>query len=299
MMITTIGNSIERILKGVFIILLASLFVFTFAADAHADMGAKPSITLTVVNGPKSYYVALLTDVRDKQGDNSELKLENVDSDSVRAYLEDFQYDGWDFFQSPVGSNIFEYHSENEFYFGYMVPDRVRVILISSDGTVYISDELDVEDFDSQITYDVQAGTLTEKLDEYKGVRGVLYVILCFVLTLVFEFLILKLFRYPLTRWNVICFNIINMLTNIPLNAVNYFLGMKADLPLLVIWFFLEILIIFIEGIFYIFTLKDKEGHRRKFKNFAYGVIANVFSAVMGFAILIAFSMIVDTIKNM
>ena len=107
MMLTKNGNNIERILKCVFILLLTGLFVITFAADAHADMGAKPSITLTVINGPKSYYVALLTDIRNKQGDNSELKLDTVDSDSVRAYLEDFQYDGCDFFQSPVGSNIF------------------------------------------------------------------------------------------------------------------------------------------------------------------------------------------------
>ncbi|MBR3643180.1 MAG: hypothetical protein IKN57_06690 [Parasporobacterium sp.] len=258
-------------------------------------MGPKRSITVQVKNGPSDYYLALLQCPKGTTGSESELFLDPVDDSSVQAYLKDFYHEGWVYHVSPVGPNYYKSDSEHRYNFGYMVPDIVRVILISSDGTVYLSDRLDVEEFNAKITYDVAAGTLDEQPDTYKPLRRAILMITCLVLTLALELLILKLFRYPFTKHNIICFTIINVITNIPFTFLLLFgLFDRASLPLVVIMFFMEIIITIVESVFYLFTLRSRSGEKRKFKNFLYGIVSNVFSAVMGDVIIFVFWMIME-----
>lgn len=131
-------NKFSRIFR---IIVYAFLVFFCNTSAIRADMGPKPSIQLTILNGPDAYYVALLADFRKLSGTNTELKLESVTEKSVNDYMNDFLYDGWHLFENPVGKNIMKSNNDGRYYFSYMVPDHFKVIIISTDGTVFLSEE--------------------------------------------------------------------------------------------------------------------------------------------------------------
>ncbi len=253
-------------------------------------MGPKPSITVQVENGPGNYYIALLHESGDKTQPESVLNPDTLDDSSVQDYLKGFYHDGWVYHMSPVGSNCYRSNPENIYRFGYMVPDIVKVILISSDGTVYISDSLDVKEFNAQITYDVTTGTLNEKPDTGKPLKRAGLMMTFLVLTLALELIILKLFKYPLSKRNTVSFIIINVLTNIPYTGF-LLLGLfdRANLPVILLVPFMELIITIVESVFYVFALRDGSGKKTGLKNFLYGIVANVFSAVMGDAVIIGF----------
>ena len=263
-------------------------------------MGAKPSITLKVVNGPDDYYVALLKKWRGVEGqENSELKLEEVNDANVQEYLTTFVNNGWTcavlpFNEEPqLGTDdhhedYYRVNETGEYYFSYSVPDPFKVIVIGADGNVYLSNELNQEEYNSKCTYDVAAGTLTEEIDKFKGIKKAGFVALCLIVTLISELIILMLFRYPLSKANLICFVIINTITNLPLNTwlVAYIDGPGLGIGFIVAVYFLEPLIIVIESIFFACVLKDADGKKHPIKSVIYGVVANIFSAVVGLLIL-------------
>jgi len=53
-----------------------------------------------------------------------------------------------------------------------------------------------------------------------------------------------------------------------------------------------EFLIMLIESIFYLITLRDSEGKPRRGKSFAYGVAANFASAFLGVVILYVYALV-------
>ena len=278
------------IYKLVLLLLIVFSVVNICASDVRADMGAKPSVTIHVENAPQDFYLALLyLDEKYGTDKNSELKLDTVDDESVKAYLEDFEYNHWKFSKSPVGINIYEKQTDGEYYFGYSIPDRFRVILISQDGTVYLSEDLDPKEFDADVTYDVSAGTLTEHIED-RTLRHILYVAACFILTLAFELLVLLIFGYPFTKRNIISFVVINMITNIPFNTM--LINTRASIPAILLWILAEIVIMLIESIFYLIVLRDADGNPRRGKSFAYGVVANIVSAVLGLVVLFVYALI-------
>lgn len=270
--------------------LLVVFLVSISASDVHADMGAKPSIEIHLVNEPdQHFYLALLTRERGSSGTNCELKLDDVNEETVQKYLEDFFYNDCQFFKSPVGQNIHEKQEDGTYYYRYMVPDDFKVIIICDDGTVYLSDNINPKEFDAVIVYDVDTGTLIEQIENKTG-RHILYIAICYLLTLAFELMILKLFGYPFTKRNILCFILINTITNIPFNVFQ--INQHSSIAMVLLWLFAEFLIMLIESIFYLITLRDSDGKPRRGKSFAYGVVANLVSTALGVAILYVYALI-------
>ena len=123
-------------------------FILSISQDVNADMGAKPSISITIENGPDEYFVALLEKrnygIENTVETSTDVKVENVTEESVYNFLKSFRYDGYVFFESPVGSNV-KKSDKNEnpaeiYHFTYMVPSDFRVILIDTDGNLYLSE---------------------------------------------------------------------------------------------------------------------------------------------------------------
>ena len=276
--------------KLILLVLLVVFLVSISASDVYADMGEKPSIEIHLVNEPNQhFYLALLTRERGDTGTNCELKLDNVNEETVRKYLEDFFYNDWQFFQSPVGQNIYNKQEDGLYYFGYMVPDDFKIIIICDDGTVYLSDNINPKEFDAVVVYDVDAGTLIEQIENKTG-RHILYVAICYLLTLAFELMILKLFGYPFTKRNIFCFVLINTITNISFNV--FLINQHSSIGMVLLWLVAEFLIMLIESIFYLITLRDSEGKPRRGKSFAYGVAANFVSAFLGVVILYVYALV-------
>ncbi len=291
--------------KGLKVLSAILLFIFFFGINitiVHADMGAKPSITLKVVNGPDDYYVALLEKLRGVEGqENSELKLEEVNDANVQEYLTTFVNNGWTCAVLPFNwepqlgtddhhEDFYRVNETGEYYFSYQVPDPFRVIVIGADGNVYLSNELNQEEYNSKCTYDVAAGTLTEEIDKFKGIKKAGFVALCLIVTLISELIILMLFRYPLSRENLLYFVIINVITNLSLNIwimCNSSSGLATAFAFLIALFFIEPLIIVVESFFYAYVLKDAEGKKRPLKSFIYGVTANIFSILVGLLLFV------------
>ncbi|MBO6166369.1 MAG: hypothetical protein J6O17_08400 [Eubacterium sp.] len=275
----------KRINKTILLLLLTMMVISIFPTQVHADMGPKPSIKLTVVNAPEDYYIALLADEFERDMPESELQIDSVTEDSVREYLKNFYYNGWYFFESPVGRNVYKKNVEGVYLFDYMVPNPFRVIIISTDGTITISKEIHIEEYNSEVTYDFSADTLTEK-NKGKGYgKRIFWIIVCYILTLIFEYIILKIFRYPKNKRNLICFFVTNTITQI---ALNTFVAVfwNAGLAMFIVSIWIEIFIIAIEAIVYAFNLVDMYDDRHPARGIAYSIAANLFSIFMGVVLL-------------
>ena len=244
------------------------------------------------MNAPESYYVALLAnwatpEERGVPNVNSELKLDDVNDESVVEYLKGFLYDGWFYHETPVGDSYYRSNVEDRYIFDYSVPNPFKVIIIDADGEVYISDVLGQEEFNATCVYDMATGTLVE--NRTNQVLGrISYVAGCYVITLVVEGIILKLFRYPFTKRNVFSFLFINTVTNIPLNhylVYGSLSGIAAAFFILFFWPLIEVAIMLIEGAFYAYMLRDRDGKNRVTRGFVYSLVANIASATMSFII--------------
>ena len=202
--------------KFIFVLLLITLII-ELPLYARADMGAKPSITLKVVNAPADYYVGLLGYRGQSEAANSVLYVEKYDEESVDEYLRGFHLDGWMYSLSPVGPSMYPASEEGSYYFFYSIPRPFRVILIAEDGRVYVSEIMDQKEYNSDCTYDVSCGIVTEDLAG-KTANRISYIVLCYVLTILIELFMLWVFQYPLYRRNLIRFLVINTITQISLN---------------------------------------------------------------------------------
>lgn len=275
----------KRINKTILLLLLTVMVISIFPTHVHADMGPKPSIKLTVVNAPEDYYIALLADEFERDMPESELRIDSVTEDSVREYLKNFYYNGWYFFESPVGRNVYKKNDEGVYLFDYMVPNPFRVIIISTDETITISKEIHIEEYNSEVTYDFAADTLTEKNIGKGYGKRIFWIIVCYILTLIFEYIMLKIFRYPKNKRNLICFFVTNTITQIALNTfVAVFWNTGLAMFIVSIW--IEIFIIAIEAIVYAFNLVDMYDDRHPARGIAYSIAANLFSIFMGVVLL-------------
>ncbi|WP_026520483.1 hypothetical protein [Butyrivibrio sp. FCS006] len=272
----------ERIVLGMLIFLM----LFNMASvESSADMSAKPSISIKVDNAPESYYIALLDDYGFGKEDDApavtDIEEFDVDGGDVEEYLLNFSYEGWCYFQSPVGSD-YKSCNENDMYeFSYMVPDPFRIIIIDANtGEVTLSDECDQKEYNCVVTYDFKTGEVTEHRAGRSFMR-VFTVAFHYLMTLLLEFIVFLIFRYPRSRHNILMLMIINAITNIPLNL--WLVSVVNGLGTFVITFFAEILILIFEAIAYGAALEnDAEGYRAFGKGVGFSIVANVVSYVVG-----------------
>ncbi len=262
-----------------FALIVTIVFLGLLPQTVHADSGPKPSIDLEVTDAPDDYYIALLGKIRYGQTRvNSKLKVDDVTTQKVEDYLKDFQYEGWGFFESPLGDNLYRRNETGEYQFWYMVPNPFRVILIDMNGEVHMSDVLHQWEYNAECTFDFHTGTLIEHRAGAIMKRA-LIVGGCYGVTLIIEFLVL-IGLFPVNKKNLFWFWLANTVTNIPLNI--FLLHANIGPGIYIIWFLLELLIILIEGIIYTSHLIDKKGSKSAARAFGYSAIANVLSAFAG-----------------
>ena len=201
--------------------LLAILFFITtltaFTQDISADIGPKPSIELHLENAPSDYFIVLLAPTQEAKTE-SPLRLDQVNEDSVAAYLETFYHEGWIYEEGLVGKNYTQSNEDPSYRWGYMVPSYFKVMVIAADGSVSISNEVERQEFNATFTYDVATGKLTENLANTIEKRWT-KVAICFVLTLLIEFGIFLVFAFPKTKRNTISVVVANAITNISMTT--------------------------------------------------------------------------------
>lgn len=269
---------LQRYRRKVVLLMLAVLLTGCFTHVAMADFGPKPSVDLKVVNAPQEeYYIALLTvNHGSQEKENTPLHLDTpVDESRVKAYLEDFLFEGyyyWDVtcrYKKGFGTQTYAFH--------YRAPEDFRVIVIRLDGTVAVSEKHHRENFKAICTYDFVTGTITEEAPAKSETGGVYF--WCFILTLLNELVVLWMFRFPLTggHLNTLIVIGVNLLTNLPFSI--YLMNANPG-NLVIVVIILECVITAVECLIYSVALVNKEGKKDCKRSIAYGVVANLLSAL-------------------
>ena len=212
--------------------------------------------------------------------------------DLMNHKIYEYEEDGWKLAFGP-GSNPFMVNSgydgltkrcsDGRVQFTYYAPSNFKVILVTEDGSQYVSNEITTTRFSAECIYDLATGELVEDLEAYleydkKDYIGMakLYV----VGTLMVEGFLLILFGLNQAR-NLPIFFLANILTQVYMHVDGWFYeihhgsgGMAGTIHYIV----KEILIILVECLLYVFFMKQKNG--KKLRIILYAIIANFVSMV-------------------
>ena len=251
-----------------------------------ADTGPKPTIKIIVKNAPtETYYLDLLIN---EDWDHDNLKNERSQYDPVKlGLLEQYNRDGW-FPALAHGTQLLLWGdligtrqgADCVHEFGYMgTPEIFKIIIITPDNQVIVSQILQRQTFNMTLTYDYSTGTISHLS---LGMTYFLQILSTLLPTLIIEGLLLLLFGFSL-RQNFWPFLIVNLATQILMTAV---LGTAAitDGMLYAYLLFIpvEFFITLIESVAFAFLLKQ---HRKR-RRIAYAIVANMVSALFGIIIM-------------
>ena len=142
------------------ILLFVMLCSTIFAFNASADIGPKPSITVVATNMPNmTCYLDLL--IKDTVFDDRNVDYKKYDS-ALLNKLKSYSVDGWgaEFFLKDgfllfgdIKTQIVNGKCTNEFsYFG--IPDLYKIIIVSADGKIVVTNEIKHESFQSTVYID-------------------------------------------------------------------------------------------------------------------------------------------------
>lgn len=249
---------------------------------AYADMGPKPSITINVTNAPADYYIGLLQD--DDVGGNFLEGVKNKEEVKNNAALEtlvNYEHDGWKLHVSPVGDAYYHSTSPGTYEFGYSVPNRFRVILVTTSGTVYLSDPITKNRYNAVFDYKASSGEIKEVYSQ-SILNYIKNFLICYVLTLIVEGIILSLFGLS-TKKNRIHFLIINTVTQLILNVVLICTDRPGGLDFWFSYFCCELGILLVEAVYYAIMLRKKDGTKKPLRSILYALTANLASVAVGF----------------
>ena len=271
----------EKIMIGLFILLISLIPVLLYA-----DTGPKPSTTIKLENPPEgTYYIDLLMSKDpnfDSQLEVSKQRL-SIQNEFLEVLLSYRDENGWSarFDASPIDTGVHANNRDSVYTFDYMaVPYEFRIIIVTSDKKVHVSPIIYKRTYDETMTYDFATGKVTQKI--IFSAYWSQFLSTC-IPTLIVEGIVLLLFRFSLKR-NLIVFLLTNIGTQILMT-----LTITPQMPhgvLLVSYFYfigLEMIIMLIECLIYLFTLVGREKKYRV----AYGMAANLASVTIGFLGLI------------
>lgn len=265
--------------------------ILLLPSAVSADTGPKPTIKIIVKNAPvETYYLDLLIN---EDWDYDNLRDERSQFDAVKlGLLERYNQDGWypalaHGTQMPLWGDLIGTRQGTECVhnFGYFgTPDIFKIIIVTPDNQVIVSQVLHRQTFNMTLTYDYSTGTISQLS---LGMTYFLQILSTLLPTLIIEGLLLLLFGFSL-RQNFWPFLLVNLATQILMTAV---LGRAAITDGMLIAYLLfipiEFFIMIIESVAFAFLLKQ---HRKR-RRIAYAIVANMVSALVGIIIMsISFS---------
>ncbi len=268
----------------VILILLLSALLLIPAATANADMGPKPEIEVRVVNPPEEeYYLDLLST---EENEYQNLDLQEYDPVKL-ALLEGYEEDGWKpalvhGTRVPMWGKLTGVKADYgmEHRFGYLgVPDDFKLIIITPDNQIIVSEEIHREALKTVITYDYLTNSVHM---ENVFVAYLKQFLATCTLTLLIEGALLLLFGFSI-KANTKVLLAVNLFTQLALTATVGVIFVEEGILVATALFILaELAIIVVEGIFFTLLLKEHTKPRR----LLYAITANVVSAAVGFVIM-------------
>lgn len=273
----------KKTILSIFIMMIAFMAA---SFPSRADIGPKPSISLEIKNAPKDYYVGLLVDSEGYMNRIEPDDEPDINRSKAFEILTGYEEDGWRLFtDNPVTNVYYRSNADHKYFFTYRVPSVFKVIVVSYDGQVYVSNEIKREKFNAECTYDVESKELKENVLAGAG-NYILFAVICYLATIILEGVALLIFGL-FNRKNIPCFLIANTITQLFLNAVIIYLHYHGgQLLLIFVVPIAEIIIMIIEGLIFRKRLVNRSGEVSTKKNFVFAIFANIFSIVMGLMLL-------------
>jgi len=255
-----------------------------FPLTAHADLGPKPSITVILHNPPQGeYYLDLLI--------NKDLPFDNLTEEEKAAYdpiklheLESYDHDGWYAGLAhgtgiPMFGTLMGEMKDGRMYhtFGYFgVPDQYKIIIITPDNQIKVSEEIRKVAFQETIVLDYSTMAIEAQPSIFPAFGK--QFLMTFIPTIVIEGILLILFGFSLKK-NWLVFLGVNLVTQLIMTAILGTVLIRSGLFSSYIAFIpVEIGIIAAEVIAYKNLLKGHSNNRK----IAYAIVANMVSAVIG-----------------
>lgn len=270
-------------IRDLFVILLIVLMLVTcLSVNVNADMGAKPSVRIKVDNAPEQdYYIAMLWN--DPYMPYREFEPIQSLSDEENAIIQsifDYEEDGYKLF-SNFGDAYFRSNGYDSYrFFGYagVLPHSYKIMIVTMDGQVQVSELIDQKAFNSTVIYNYASNTFKELVIESLFGPCLICAVVFFCVTLFTEWTVLCGFSL-INKKNMRHFILINVITQLILNVFNicWYLSDHSGFYT-VPWIIAEILIIVVEALWYSKRLINKEGKISVKRNVAYAIAANIAS---------------------
>ena len=318
--------------KALATILIMFLLAPAFATTARADIGPKPSITINCLNLPGSVvYIDLLVDDLPDDAEPFAFRVNRDYDGEIAAILESYNIDGWraaltygkellwGTLRREVSADGRATSSFN--YFG--IPDRFKVIIVTEDKTVTVSNMIIRKAFECVVNIDFSNRELSDTvyyitIDEYDAAdlsdnydaakeghnsnsnsielytiyatesRPVMNTMIQFlyrlITTFIIEGLILLLFGFSIKiNWKP--FLMINLSTQAGLTLIIALThGTFGTVAANIALFVCEFVILIVEPLLFASKLKQHSGTRRA----TFAVIANLVSFFTG--VLLAYT---------
>lgn len=274
----------KRILFIIFAVIIAAL---CFPATARADMGPKSSLEVIVSNPPKGeYYLDLLVDYNGKTIYKNIIDESQYNADKIKI-LQEYRDGNWrpalltgtryplhgKLTGTPDGDKMVHDFS----YLG--VPDRFKIIILTSDNKIIVSNEIHRKTFNSTVNYNFKTNSAKERPIILSYLLQFLFTCSC---TLVIEGIILLLFRFSIEQnWKP--FLKINIITQIFLNFILSVVMFSQGLLSSYFWYIpLELIILIVE----IICFRKYLNQHSKLRRTLFAITANAASFVVGFPIM-------------
>lgn len=271
----------------ILLLLLFCLLVFISPTPASADMGPKDKLTVYVENPPtEEYYLDLLTQDINKYNNIKDDVRKGLNEHMI-SLLYNYEADGWkpaltEGTKMPMRGNLIGEPYDNGFIhtFGYHgVPDTYRIIIVTENGKVSVSDIYTRKALQSSVTYDYATGQV--KIPSTSVSYLVQFLTTC-IPTLIIEGIILILFKFKFKE-NYKVFLVVNILTQIALTIILGTTLIKyGSLAAYFIQFPTELIILIVESSLFYKFLKGKSPKQ----NIIYGFVANLSSWTMGYFLI-------------
>lgn len=258
--------------KWVLILMLAA-FALSFRIPAKADVGPKPSVTVTFA-GPaeEPYYAVLLSEVSEYGPWSAQYAQESGIGEDVLSFFLNFQDpDGYFFIGNAAEVK------DSTYRWGYYPPQRFKILVYYPQSRSYVIGTIQERyAFDSYYRFDCSTSETVRNPQYGKNITGFAVRLAA---TVVLELLIGLLFGYRSkeSRKTII---VTNLITQILLNAVMFALDYSSGMLVWLIFFpIAEIGVILIEAAVYALRLKEKSRGRAVL----YALTANIVTALLGF----------------
>ena len=279
-------GSVKTVRVMTLVVFMLLVFVLQ-TVRVGADAGPKPSVTVHGENIPGEYcYMDLL--VENPFPDLEAFQDGEDYNQDMLSVLQNYRDGDWSPAISAGGQfllfgniecGIVDGRADNTFsYIG--VPDRFRVIVVTEDLQVVVSDVVERKAFSSQVSFDFETGKAKEK-----GVSSFIWQFFpAYLLTLLVEFLLLVLFRFKVRdNWKQVL--IVNGITQILLHGTIIWGVMVGGIFVaLLVYFFMEWLIVIGETIAFARILKGHSLGRK----IGFSVVANFLSFFAGLFVVLA-----------